>query len=133
VSELEEYFLKARRLALNVVIGQLGVTLLVSAAGLLLGGLGAGISAFAGGSIGTLASLYMALSVFRPGSRGEPRAILRRLYRAELYKLLITAGLFALVVLSLDVSFGPTLGAFAATLVVYWVILGLQFPDLRPK
>lgn len=133
MSELEEAFLKARRLALNVVIGQFGVTLLVAAAGLLLAGPRAGVSAFVGGGIGTLGSLYMALSVFRADGCADPQTLLSRLYRGEFYKLVITAALFAAVVVNLDVSFGPMIGAFAATLIVYWIILGLRLPDLQPK
>lgn len=133
MSELEESFLKARRLALNVVIGQFGVTLIIAAAGMLLAGSRAGISAILGGGIGTLGSLYMALTVFRADGCADPQTLLRRLYRGEFYKLVITAALFAVVVVNLDVSFGPMMGAFAATLAVYWIILGLRLPDLQPK
>ncbi len=133
MSELEEHFLKARRLAFGIVYGQIGITLLVSAAGLFLGGSRAGVSALLGGAIGTLASLYVALSTFRLDADAEPTKILRRVFRGEFYKIVITAGLFSLVLLNMDVSFGLMLGGFSATFVVYWVALLVRFSDVHPK
>ena len=120
---LQDLYLKARRMALGIVGGQLGITLLISAAGLFLGGPRAGVSALMGGGIGTLASLYMVVSMFRLSASTEPKRIISRVYRGEFYKLVITAGLFALVLLSIEVSFLPMLGCFAATLLAYWVAL----------
>ena len=118
-------------MALGIVVGQLGVTLSIAAAGLLLGGRRTGVSALMGGGIGTLASLYMVVSMFRLGANTEPAKIISRVYRGEFYKLVITAGLFGLVLVSVEVSFGPMLGCFAATLLVYWAAL-LRSPDLTP-
>ena len=126
---LQDLYLKARRVALGIVVGQLGITLSISAAGLLLGGPRAGVSALMGGGIGTLASLCMVVSMFRLSASTGPEKIISRVYRGEFYKLVITAGLFALVLLSIEVSFGPMLGCFAATLLVYWVAL-LRSVDL---
>ena len=120
---LRELTLGARRTALGIVAGQLGVTLLISAAGLLLGGPRTAVSALMGGGIGTLASLCMVLSLFRPGANTEPEKIMGRVYRGEFYKLAVTAALFGLVLVSMEVAFGPMLGGFAATLLVYWVAL----------
>jgi F0F1-type ATP synthase assembly protein I len=75
----------------------------------------------------------MVLSTFRLNANAEPAKILRRVYRAELYKFVITIGLFSLVLLNMDVSFGPMLGGFAATLTVYWAALGVRLPLLGPK
>jgi len=133
VSELEEYFLRARKLALGIVFGQIGIALLVSVAGWLLGGLGAFVSALVGGGIGTLASFYLVVSTFRLDASAEPVKILRRVYRAEFYKFVITVGLFSLVLSNMDVSFGPMLGGFAATLGVYWVALGVSLPHFDTK
>jgi F0F1-type ATP synthase assembly protein I len=132
VSELETHFLKARKLALGIVSGQIGIALLVSAAGSLLGGPRASVSAIVGGGIGALASLVMVVSTFRLSASVEPARILRRVYRAELYKFVITVGLFSLVFLNMDVSFGAMLGGFVATLSVYWVALGVRLPQISP-
>ena len=133
MSELETYFLKARKLALGIVFGQIGIALLASAAGWLLGGPRASVSALVGGGIGALASLSMVVSTFGLSASAEPARILRRVYRAELYKFVITVGLFSLVLLNMDVSFGAMLGGFAATLSVYWAALCVPLPHFNPK
>tara|TARA_Y100000996_G_scaffold386784_1_gene345076 strand:- start:5036 stop:5458 length:423 start_codon:yes stop_codon:yes gene_type:complete len=122
-SDLEDLYLKARRAALSIVGVQFGVTLLISVAGLLIGGPRTGISAFMGGGIGTLTSLCMAVSIFRQGADAEPEKILKRVYRGEFLKLMMTVVLFGLVLKNIDVSFVPMLGCFAVTLLVYWVAL----------
>ena len=129
VSDLEEQFdhkdlhLKARREALGIVAGQLGITLLISAVGFLISGARASISALMGGGIGTVSSLYMAVSIFRLGVDAEPDKILKGFYRGEFLKLALIVVLFGLVLTTIEVSFGPMLGCFAATLLVYWVAL----------
>ena len=120
MSALEEQFLQARRAALGIVAAQLGVALLSSAVGWLLAGSGAAVSALMGGGIGTLASFVAAASAFRPGASREPAKILGRLYRGEAFKLVVTAGLFAWVLMSMETDFGAMMGGFAATLLVYW-------------
>ena len=122
-SDLEDLYLKARRAALSIVGVQFGVTLLISVAGLLIGGPRTGISAFMGGGIGTLTSLCMAVSIFRQGADAEPEKILKRVYRGEFLKLVMTVVLFGVVLKNIDVSFVPMLGCFAVTLLVYWVAL----------
>jgi ATP synthase protein I len=133
VSQLEEHFLAARRVALAIVVGQVGLTLLASVVSLLLGGPRASVSALLGGGIGTLASLYMVVSMFRLGPNAEPTKILRGVYRGEFYKLAMTAGLFWLVLVSVELPVGPMLGTFAVTLIAYWVALGLHLPDMAQK
>jgi len=133
VSQLEEHFLAARRLALGIVVGQVGLTLLASVVSLVLGGPAASVSALLGGGIGTLTSLYMVVNTFRLGPNAEPTKILRGVYRGEFYKLAMTAGLFWLVLVSVEVPVGPMLGAFAVTLIAYWAALGLHLPDMAPK
>ena len=130
MSELEESFLNARKVALGIVYGQVGVTLLVSIIGWLVGGPQTGVAALIGGGIGTIASLYVVLSTFRIDTKATPAIILRRVFRGEFYKITITAGLFSLVLVNMDVAFGPMLGGFAATFVVYWIVLAIRLPGL---
>ena len=127
----DQRFLSARRAALGIVAGQLGLTLAVAAGSLLWGGPRSALSALAGGGIGTLASLYMALSFFRLGPGADPPRILRRIYRGEALKLGITVVLFALVLVSMDVEFGPMIGAYGATFVAYWIALIWGFEGLN--
>jgi F0F1-type ATP synthase assembly protein I len=129
VSELETNMRKARAVAFGIVAAQQGLTLLVAGAGWALAGLRFALSACLGGGIGTLASLHMALTMFGPGADKEPGKLLRRLYRGEFFKLVITGGMFSVALLYLDVSFGAMLGGFAATLIAYWLALGLRLAD----
>ena len=130
VTDLNQRFRGARRAALGIVAGQLGLTLAVAAGSLLLGGPRSALSALAGGGIGTLASLYMALSFFRLGPGADPARILRRVYRGEGVKLALTAVLFAAVLVSMDVEFGPLIGAYVATFLAYWIALIWGLEDL---
>ena len=122
---LEESFLNARRVALGIGFGQMGLALLAGLVCLLLEGSKAGMSALTGGAIGAVASFCMVVNTFRYGPTAEPVKVLRGFYRGEFFKLVLTAALFALAFRFLEVSFGPMIGGFAATFVVYWVALGL--------
>ena len=113
----------ARRQALTIVAGQFGITLLVALVSGYLGGSVAAWSALAGGGIGTLAGLYMALTVFFRRPESEPARIARRFYSGEFVKLSLTAVLFALVLVNTEPRFGPMLGAYVATFIAYWVAL----------
>lgn len=123
MSDLDERFRQARRTAFGIVGAQACVTLLSAGAGLLLAGTAGAVSAMLGGGIGTLASLVQVAGTFRTGASREPAKILGRLYRGEAFKLLITAGLFALVLTNVEVVFGAMIGGFGATLLVFWAAL----------
>lgn len=123
MSDLDERFRQARRTAFGIVGAQACVTLLSAGGGLLLAGTAGAVSALLGGGIGTLASLVQVAGTFRTGASREPAKILGRLYRGEAFKLLITAGLFALVLTNVEVVFGAMIGGFGATLLVFWAAL----------
>ena len=123
MSDLDERFRQARRTAFGLVGAQAGVALLACAAGLLLVGTAGAVSALLGGGIGTLASLVQVAGAFRPGASREPAKIFGRLFRGEAFKLLMTAGLFALVLMNVEVVFGAMIGGFGATLLVFWAAL----------
>ena len=72
MNELEAYLIPARKLALGIVFGQVGIVLLIAAAGWLLGGPRAFISALVGGGIGVVASFYIVVSTFRLDASAEP-------------------------------------------------------------
>ena len=129
MSDLDERFRQARRIAFGIVGAQACVTLLSAVAGLLLAGTAGAVSAFLGGGIGTLASLVQVAVTFRPGASKEPAKILGRLFRGEAFKLLITAGLFALVLTNVEVVFGAMIGGFGATLLVFWAALAASSGD----
>lgn len=118
----------ARRTAFAIVLGQLGITLLAGGLFLLSSGARAGYSALIGGGIGTLASLYMAVSFFRAGSAADPRHVLRGVYVGELVKLMMTAALFVAVIVFLPVVFLPLFSGYLATFFVYWLALLKALP-----
>ncbi len=115
-------------MGLVIVLGQLGVTLLAGVLFLLASGFRAGYSAFFGGAIGTLASLYMAVSFFRAGAGADPQRILRGVYTGEFVKLMMTAALFVIVIVLFEVAFLPLFVAYLATFVVYWLALLKAMP-----
>ena len=123
MSDLDGRFRQARRTAFGIVGAQACVTLLSAGAGLLLAGTAGAVSALLGGGIGTLASLAQVAGTFRTGASREPAKILGRLYLGEAFKLLLTAGLFALVLTNVEVVFGAMIGGFGATLLVFWAAL----------
>ncbi|CAN5282789.1 hypothetical protein BH24PSE2_BH24PSE2_23930 [soil metagenome] len=122
-------FDNARRLGYAIVLGQLGVTSLAATLFLVAAGGRAGYSAFLGGAIGTLASLYMAASFFRGGAGADPEQILRSVYVGEFVKLMMTAVLFVMAITLLDVDFLPLIVAYVATFFVYWLALLKAMPQ----
>jgi ATP synthase protein I len=123
VSDKTTEFRAGRRQALAIVASQLSITLLVTLASGYLGGSVAAWSALAGGGIGTLAGLYMALNCFRKRPDTDPDRIARRFYSGEFVKLSLTVVLFALVLVFSEPRIGPLLGAYAATFFAYWMAL----------
>ena len=119
----------ARQFALQVVLGQLGMTLLIAALCLLLWGSRPAYSALLGGGISATASLSMAVSFFRHGSGADPQKILRGVYAGEFAKLLLTALLFIVVIALFEVSVLALFGAYVATILVYWVALLRVLPS----
>ncbi|MGH8495964.1 MAG: ATP synthase subunit I [Gammaproteobacteria bacterium] len=110
------------------MLGQLGITLVAGALLWLASGLRAGYSALLGGGIGTLASLYMAVSFFRAGAAADPRRVLWGVYAGELVKLVMTAVLFVAVIMFLPVAFLPLFIGYLATFFVYWLALLKALP-----
>lgn len=105
------------------------MTLLSAVGGLLLAGPAGAVSALLGGGIGTLASLVQVAVAFRPAASREPASVLGRLFRGEALKLLVTAGLFALILMNVVVVFGAMIAGFGATLLVFWAALLLSPGD----
>jgi ATP synthase protein I len=118
---------RARRLAFGVVLGQVGVTVLVSVAAGLLAGRTAALSALLGGGIASTASLAMASVGFTTPRAGAQR-VLSAFYLGEAVKLTLVVVLFAVVLKWLKVVPLAMFGAFAATFLVYWIALLSALP-----
>jgi len=88
-------YLKGRGFALQTVMTQFVVTLVIGAAGLAMNQHIA-IALFTGGIICVIANLWLALVAFRPALGAPPQKILTAFYVGELGKFVITALLFLL-------------------------------------
>ncbi len=119
----------ARRLALRLVWGQAGVTVVAALAALGLAGRGAAWSALLGGGIATAGSLAMVALVFAGAAARAPR-IVAAFYTGEAVKLAVVAGLFVLVLRLVRVVPLAMLAGFAATYLVYWIALVGALPAM---
>jgi ATP synthase protein I len=124
---------QARRLAGSVVLGQVVVTVVAAVICFAIWGSTAGWSALMGGGISSLASLVMVALSFRKSSSATPINALLGLVVGEAAKLTTVVVLFVLVLRTLKVSPLAMLGAFAATLIIYWVALANALPSLRKR
>lgn len=88
-------------------------------------------AALAGGAIGVVTNLYVALRVFGNGAARPARQVLQRFYAAEAVKFALTLGLFALGIGVLKLNALPLLGAYGLTLAVYWLALLPIRPNLE--
>ena len=118
---------RARRLAFGVVLGQVGVTVLVTLPAGLLAGRAAALSALIGGGIASTGSLAMASVGFTTPQAGAQR-VLSAFYLGEAVKLTVIVVLFAVALKWLKVVPLAMLGAFAATFLVYWIALLSALP-----
>jgi ATP synthase protein I len=113
-----------RRVAYGVVLAQAVLTALLAVSSYFVWGSRVAVSAAAGGAIGTLASLTLALIVFRKGPR-ELAALIRAFYVGEAAKIGVTIVLFVVVLATMKKMLvpGALFGAFVATFLVHWLVL----------
>jgi F0F1-type ATP synthase assembly protein I len=117
----------ARRLVLNVVLGQAIVTLLALLLSWLIADPRAALSALLGGGISTLASLVMGVLILGSSSADPQRAV-RAFYLGEAAKIAVVVVLFVVVLKTVRVNALAMLGAYIATFVVFWVALANALP-----
>jgi ATP synthase protein I len=120
---------QARRLALGVVLGQAGVTVIAAVVALGLGGRGAAWSALLGGGIATVGSLAMVALVFA-GAAANAQRIVAAFYTGEAVKLAVVVLSFVVVLRTVRVVPLAMLAGFAATYLVYWVALVGALPTM---
>lgn len=116
-------FARARRQALQLVVGQGVIAGLVAVLCALWSGRPAGLAAAVGGGIGAVASLSQVLMSFRHSTVGDARAVARGLYRGEAVKIGVTVLLFGLALRGHRWLAGPLFAGYVATFVAYWVAL----------
>lgn len=111
------------RVATRIVLTQLGIAVLVAAIFGVFSGFRAGYSAFVGGGISALASLYMARSVFGRSRNAQPRQVLRAFYVGELIKIFVTVVMLLMAFRYLNISGLPLFSGYGAALLAYWFAL----------
>ena len=121
----------ARRLAYRVVLGQAVVTVIMALALWGWAGRLAGVSALFGGGISTAGSLAMALMGFRAPARAGAVALVAALLVGEAAKFGVIVVLFILVLTLMKISAGAMLATYAATFLVYWIVLASWLPGSR--
>ncbi len=117
-----------RRAALWLGAIQLAITLVVAAAAGWLAGLESARSALIGGGIGIVAGLYQALRLAGRSLADDPARFMRAVYVGEGMKILLTAVLFVVAIRVMQPRFAPTMVAYAATFIAYWIALGTGYP-----
>lgn len=120
-----------KSIAYRIVLAQLGIALVLAAVCLAAWGRSTAVAALAGGAIGVVTNLYVALRVFGNGVVRPAPQVLRRFYSAEAVKFALTFGLFALGIGVLKLNALPLLGGYGLTLVVYWLALLPNRPKLE--
>lgn len=113
-----------RRVAYGVVLAQAVLTGVLAVLGYAFKGPPTGLSAAVGGGIGTVASLTLALIVFRKGAR-ELMDLVRSFYIAEAAKFGVTIALFIVVLVTMKGRLvpGALFGSFVVTFLVHWLVL----------
>jgi ATP synthase protein I len=123
-------FALARRLALSVVLGQAGVTVIAALLAGLIAGREALISALLGGGISTAASLAMALLGFGGRTALDPQRAVRAFFVGEAAKIVVMIVLFVVVLKTMKVVPLALLGTYVATFFVFWVAMANGLPPL---
>ena len=107
-----------QRLVRNIALAQLAVTLSIAAVCALIWTGQHACSALAGGLIGIVGNLPLAIAM-RRGS-GSPKEVLVRMSMGQLTRTLLTVALLFLVARTQWLRWAPFLAAYLATFVVWW-------------
>lgn len=116
--------------AFRVVAAQFAVAIIIPSGLFVFSGWRTAWSAFVGGAIATLASLYFAGVLYARRDDRSPRQFVRAFYVGESLKILITAGLFWVAIAWLKVSFLPAFATYIVALMAYWLALLPAFARL---
>ncbi|NJN45281.1 MAG: F0F1 ATP synthase assembly protein I [Candidatus Competibacteraceae bacterium] len=109
---------------------QLVITCIAVVFCLFLADLKAVYSAGLGGGISVIVTVYFAVQVFSGGGDFSAVRIATRFYVGEVIKIALTAVLFGITIIWLDVSFLPLFLTYAATLLAYWLVLPFTLDTL---
>jgi ATP synthase protein I len=107
-----------QRLALRIALTQLAVTVFIAAVCAPVWGARQGASALAGGMIGIVGNLPMAVALLR--TDGSPQKVLTRMILGQLTKVGLTVALLFVAARMPWLKWLPLLVAYAATFLVFW-------------
>jgi F0F1-type ATP synthase assembly protein I len=120
-----------QRIAVRILTGQAASTLLIATLCLVLWGRAHALSALAGGTIGLIANAWMTLNALRPTASAA--GALGRLMFGQLVKMVLTVVLLLAVAKASWARWPPIVFAYAATLMVYWLVPVLSMRTRRVK
>ncbi len=103
------------------------ITLVVATLGLAFADLRAAGSALLGGSINLIATGYFAYRVFAIGPGATAHQMAAAFYIGEAVKIALTAALFTVILVWLDVALLPLFLAYVATMLAFWLALVVTF------
>jgi ATP synthase protein I len=113
----------ARKATTKILVIQLVITCLAASVCLVVPNLKAAYSAVIGGGISIIVTLYFAVQVFSSNNDYSAGKIARSFYAGEAIKIVLTAVLFGIAIVWLNVAFLPLFLTYAATLTAYWLVL----------
>ncbi len=114
--------LKNKAAAFRIAIAQFVISFLIALLLLLILGVEAAYSAMLGGTISTVATMYMGQRIFSSSYETANQAV-TNLYVTETLKILFVTALFCVVFILLDVHFIAFVFTYLATILVYWLAL----------
>ena len=110
------------RVAIRLMLAQLGIGMLVSSIWLLESAQAAS-AGIVGSLIAVIPTAYFAVKVFSQQPGSPPRRVLNAFYFGEMVRLILTATLFIIALQWFSGEFAPLITTFTAALFSYWLIL----------
>ena len=113
--------------AYKLVLWQLAGVILLAVFALLLSGLDSAYAVFAGGMAYGLPNLLFVWLVFRFVGANETTLFMTAFFAGEMFKLMLSAILFLVIVKYLPVSLLSTLVGFIGAIIAFWIVCMWQF------
>jgi F0F1-type ATP synthase assembly protein I len=114
---------KNKAVVYRITIAQFAVTLLITVILFIVAGLQAAYSALLAGLISTLSTIFVGGRFFFSTTASTARDRLASIYIAELLKIVFVVIAFCAGFLLLDIHFPAFIGAYLATVIVYWLAM----------
>jgi len=119
---LQPSFSEVRKVVFLLPVWQLLLGVVIGLVFFMLAGTMAAIAAFYGASVGFAGSLVFAFVVFGFGNQSTEN-LMRKMFRAEAFKILTIGVMFYFAFAVLALPFMPVIVGFMATLIIFFVAL----------